>query len=138
MKKIFLSLFVLPFALLASHPVAGEAPDPKTDNKAEEQTTADPKKEPADYLEIYQEFSGRCMGLRRGDMRMVRNTHPSKVIEYRMVRLLGGHRQASLIQGTITPEDEGQKLGCELLDDRKQTWEIVRARFVESDSATTN
>lgn len=83
------------------------------------------------YLEIYKEFNGRCQGLRRGDIRMIRNTHPDKAIEFRMIRLLAGHRQASLIQDTINPDDEGQKLGCEKLDELEQTWEVVRARFVE-------
>lgn len=87
---------------------------------------------PRSYLEIYKEFDGKCQGLRRGDIRMLRNTHPDKAIEFRMIRLLGGHRQASLIQDVIQPGSEGQKLGCEMLDDREQTWKIVRARFVET------
>lgn len=121
MKKIFLSLFVFPLVLLSAYADASKEPEPSSAEN----------KDAASYLELYSEFNGRCQGLRRGDIRMLRNTHPSKTIEYRMVRLLGGHRQASLIQDTIKPGDEGQKLGCELLDDRKQTWQVVRATFVE-------
>ncbi len=85
-----------------------------------------------EYLEIYKEFDGKCQGLRRGDIRMLRNTHPDKKIQFRMVRLLGGHRQASLIQDIIAPgEDNAQRLGCETLDDREQVWNIVRAEYIE-------
>lgn len=93
------------------------------DSKAEDATK---------YLEIYKEFDGKCQGLRRGDIRMIRNTHPEKKIQFRMVRLLNGRRQASLIQDTIAPgEDNAQRLGCEILDDREQVWKIVRAEYIE-------
>lgn len=111
---------------------AGSLPAP-ADDQSDNNRAADAG-EPRDYLEIYKEFSGRCQGLRRGDIRMLRNTHPGKTIEYRMIRLLGGLRQASLIEDIIKPGDEGQKLGCEILDGREQTWEIVRARFVEPET----
>lgn len=121
MKKLLIQLLILPFAIVSANLAAGEPADrPAAENN-----------DPASFLEIYSEFNGRCQGLRRGDIRMLRNTHPSKTIQYRMVRLLGGHRQASLIQDTITPSDEGQKLGCEVLDDREQTWKVVRASFVD-------
>ena len=104
--------------------IAAETPDNK------QQTKKQPEG-PAGYLEMVKEFSGKCMGLRRGDMRMMMNNHPDKAIQYRLVRKLAGKRQASIIQDTIKPGSEGHKLGCELLDDREQTWEIVRAQYVE-------
>ncbi|MDZ7736828.1 MAG: hypothetical protein U5P41_12570 [Gammaproteobacteria bacterium] len=115
MKKLLISLLFLPlgFPALAAGGSAG----------------ADDS--PTGYLEIYKEFDGRCQGLRRGDIRMLRNTHPEKSIEYRLIRLLGDKRQASIIRDTIAPGDEGQKLGCEMLEDREQTWEIVRAQFTD-------
>lgn len=100
----------------------------KADNK--QQAEQQPQ-DPAGYLEMTKEFSGKCMGLRRGDMRLIVNNHPDKTIQYRLIRKLGGKRQASIIQDTIKPGSEGHKLGCELLDDREQTWEIVRAQYVE-------
>jgi len=111
-----------PGLLLLSLPLAAAPAYPS------EQSNADG---PADYLEMYKEFDGRCQGLRRGDIRMIRNTHPSRSIEFRMVRMLGDKRQASLIRDTIKPRDEGQRLGCEILDGREQTWKIIRARFVD-------
>lgn len=77
-------------------------------------------------------FDGGCIGLRRGDMRMIRNTHPSKTIEYRLIRLLGEHRQAGLIRDTIQPgEDNAQQLGCEILGRLEQSWKVVHAEYVE-------
>lgn len=96
------------------------------------QASDDPTEEnTSSHLEIYKEFDGRCQGLRRGDARMIRNNHPEKSIKYRMVRILNGKRQASIIQDTIAPgEDNGQKLGCEKLGDREQNWRVIRAEFV--------
>lgn len=122
MKITPVSLLFLSIAFAAPLANAGESNN---------ENNAASGKEAVAYLEIYKEFSGKCMGLRRGDMRLLRNTHPDKTIEFRMIRLLDGQRQASIIRDTIAPGSEGQKLGCELLDDREQTYEITRARFVE-------
>jgi len=118
MKKLFISLLFLPLSFTALADDSGDESAAFGDN-------------PRSYLEIDKEFSGRCQGLRRGHVRVLRNTHPDKTIEYRLIRLLSDKRQASIIQDTIAPDDEDQKLGCELLEDREQTWEIVRARFVD-------
>ncbi|MEX2516615.1 MAG: hypothetical protein WD572_06855 [Gammaproteobacteria bacterium] len=84
------------------------------------------------YLKIDKEFSGKCQGLRRGDMRVLINTHVDKIIEYRMIRLLADKRQAGLNRDRIGPgEDNTQKLGCETIDGMEQTWEITSAHFVE-------
>ncbi len=111
----------LAFGLLLSCtglPVAAQA----SDDQAEDVSS---------HLEIYKEFDGRCQGLRRGDARMIRNNHPDKSIKYRMVRVLNGKRQASIIQDTIAPgEENGQKLGCEKVSDREQNWRVIRAEFV--------
>ncbi len=111
----------LAFGLLLSCtwlPAAAQASDKQTEDVSS-------------HLEIYKEFDGRCQGLRRGDARMIRNNHPDKSIKFRMVRILSGQRQPSIIQDTIAPgEDNGQKLGCEKLDDREQNWRIIRAEFV--------
>lgn len=86
--------------------------------------------DPGAYIEFYKDFDGRCQGLRRGDIRLMRNVHPDKAIKYRLVRLLGGRRTVSLIQGTIEPREEGQRLGCEILEGREQIWQLVRAEFI--------
>ena len=131
MKKLITSLLLLPLVLTlpAVHASEPSASTGGEDIASSETSTA--KEEPIDFLEQYKEFSGKCMGLRRGDMRMIRNTHPEKSIQFRMIRLLGGQRQASIIRDTIEPGAEGQKLGCETLDDREQTYEIVQARFAD-------
>ncbi len=117
MKKLLMNICLLAFSTTTVVASAGE------------EAAAD--KDPASYLEMYKEFSGKCQGLRRGDVRMLRSTHPDKTIEYRLVRLLAGKRQASIIRGEIEPQSEGQKLGCETLGEREQIWEVTSARFVE-------
>lgn len=136
MRKIYTILLLLPLVLTlpvthASEASANAGGKNATSSETGTANNGQDKKEPLDFLEQYKEFSGKCMGLRRGDMRMIRNTHPDKAIQFRMVRLLGGQRQASIIRDTIEPGAEGQKLGCELLDDREQTYEIVQARFAD-------
>lgn len=85
-----------------------------------------------DYLEFYKVPNNRCLSLMRGNMRMMRNIHPEKTIEYRLVRELAGTRQASLIRDQIAPGEDGQALGCEKLDGLEQVWLIIRAHFVEN------
>lgn len=85
-----------------------------------------------DYLEFYEVPNNRCLSLMRGNMRMMRNMHPEKNIEYRMIRELAGVRQASLIRDRIAPGEEGQALGCAKLDGMEQIWIIVQARFVDN------
>jgi len=109
------------------------APVMASDEPENKQQEAQQPEGPAGYLEMTKEFSGKCMGLRRGDMRVLVNNHPDKTIQYRLIRKVAGQRQASIIQDTIKPGSEGHKLGCELLDDREQTWEIVRAQYVEEE-----
>lgn len=122
-----ITTILISLSLLATPAMPLMAADkPEDKQQAEQQPEA-----PAGYLEMIKEFSGKCMGLRRGDMRVLVNNHPDKTLQYRLVRKLSGKRQASIIQDTIKPGNEGHKLGCELLDDREQTWEIVRAQYVE-------
>ncbi len=107
------------------------APAMAADESETKQQEAQQPEGPSGHLEMIKEFSGKCMGLRRGDMRVLISNHPDKTIQYRLIRKLNGQRQASIIQDTIKPGGEGHKLGCELIDDREQTWEVVRAQYVE-------
>lgn len=81
------------------------------------------------HLEFFTQFDGRCQGLRRGDIRMLRNTHPSRAIRYRMVRFVSGVRQGGPIAGRIDPGGEGERLGCSIIDGREQVWTIIKADY---------
>ena len=97
---------------------------------ADDGSAAPGPREPSGYLDIYKVNSAVCQALRRGKMNMLRNLHPSKTIHYRMSRSLAGKRQAGLIRGTIPPTgEEGEPLGCELLEGLRQEWNITRAEF---------
>ncbi len=83
------------------------------------------------FLEIYKQFDGSCQGLRRGDMRMLRNLHPSRPIAYRLARYVAGRRQGGLVRDTIAPGAPGEPLGCEYIDGLEQDWKVVRETFAE-------
>lgn len=118
-KRILYSLLLCGAAMRCAAADAG----------AEEMASA-PLSEPGSYLEIYTVHSATCEALRRGKMRMLRNLHPTRSIDYRMIRNLSGKRQAGLIRETITPTHaEGEPLGCELLDGMQQEWAVIRAEF---------
>jgi hypothetical protein len=103
---------------------AAAAPD---DGQTQEATPDGP---PADFLEITQQLDGRCQMLSEGGkLTVVKNTHPSRTIRYRLVRLFYGKPQGGRIVGSIAPADEPQALGCNLVDQKPQTWEIERAEF---------
>jgi len=93
--------------------------------------TAEEAEEAAAFLEMYQVLDAKCQGLRRGDMRMIRNRHPSLAIRYRLKRHLANKPQAGLVTGLIPPGEEGERLGCELLSGREQRWKVLRAEFAE-------
>jgi len=96
-----------------------------------EEAAAEGAEEAAAFLEMYQVLDAKCQGLRRGDMRMIRNRHPSLAIRYRLKRHLANKPQAGLVTGLIPPGEEGERLGCELLSGREQSWKVLRAEFAE-------
>lgn len=83
----------------------------------------------ASYLTFDTVLDGKCHILSEGGKLIVlRNTHPSKAIRYRLVRLFATRPQG-LLDGLIAPTEAAQKLGCDKVGARAQTWQIKRARF---------
>ncbi len=86
-------------------------------------------KDTTSYLLVETVPDGRCHNLSEGGKLVVlRNTHPTKSIRYRLLRLFIGRPQG-LMDGSITTADGPQKLGCDKVGGRAQTWQIKRASF---------
>jgi hypothetical protein len=83
------------------------------------------------YLVFETTLDGRCHNLSEGGkLTSLRNTHPTKTIEYRLVRMFA-ERPQGLMDGSIAPTGGAQKLGCDKVGGRVQTWRIKRARFAQ-------
>ena len=85
----------------------------------------------ASYLTFQSEADGRCQILSTGgQLRLLINSHATRAIDYRLVRVFGdGHRQG-LVGGTAAPGGERVPLGCTQVDGRPQDWLLERARFI--------
>ena len=83
------------------------------------------------YLSVETVLDGRCHNLSEGGKLVVlRNTHPTKTIRYRLLRLFIDRPQG-LMDGSLTPVEGVQKLGCDKVGGRAQTWRVKRARFAQ-------
>jgi len=83
------------------------------------------------HLEFIEQHDGRCLNLSAGGkLRLLANSHPTRVIRYRLVRHFAGKPQAGRAAGIIGPRSEPVALGCSLVDGRDQRWELERAEFV--------
>jgi len=101
-------------------------------DEAAEAAVVDGGKMPADYLKFWSELDGKCQILSDGGkLRMMENTHPNKSIKFLLSRLFAGVRQPGYAKGILNPEDEPKQLGCTRVQNRDQTWLVVRAEFVE-------
>jgi len=75
---------------------------------------------------------GRCQILSAGGKLVVlRNTHREHAVRYRLVRLFTGVPQGRL-DGEIQPGEAPQKLGCNRVNGRLQSWKVERAKLLES------
>ncbi len=82
-----------------------------------------------DFLAIESHADGRCQNLSEGGKLVVlRNTHPERLIAYRLVRMFAKVPQGRVV-GVVEPDSEGQRLGCNRVDGRDQSWRIERAAF---------
>ena len=89
-----------------------------------------PGDEPAKYLVIENVLDGKCQILSAGGkLSILRNTHQSRDIRYRLTRYFANKPQGMSV-GIVAPGDEGQKLGCDKVDGRSQLWKIERAQFI--------
>lgn len=86
--------------------------------------------DPLPWLRLESVLDGRCHNLSEGGkLTVMHNEHPSRVIRYRLMRL-HVDRPQGLIDGSIKPGEPAQKLGCDKVGGRAQTWQIKRAQFV--------
>jgi hypothetical protein len=84
--------------------------------------------EPTAYLEFGEELDNRCMLLSQGGKLVwMRNRHPSMAVRFRLIRMYSGAPQAGRVVGVLPPGAEGTKLGCNLVTNREQHWEVERA-----------
>lgn len=85
----------------------------------------------ASYLTVETVLDGRCHNLSEGGkLAVLRNTHPTKTIRYRLLRLFIDRPQG-LLGGSLAPAAGVQKLGCDKVGGRAQTWQVKRARFAQ-------
>lgn len=90
------------------------------------------------FLELKKQPDNHCM-LRdpRGKLVVLINQHPSKAIGYRIVRLFAGHVQPGLTVGVIAANSDPVALGCSIIDNREQRWEVRSAHFAPAPQSTT-
>ena len=92
------------------------------------------------YLELQAQPDNHCM-LRdpTGKLVVLINKHPSKAIRYRVVRVFAGHIQPGMGVGIIAAGSDPVPLGCSVIDQREQHWEVRSAQFTATPkpSATT-
>ncbi len=85
----------------------------------------------ASFLAFETVPDGKCQILSEGGkLTLLRNTHPSSTIRYRLVRLFVARPQG-LMDGEIEPAESVQKLGCDRVGGRAQTWQVKRASFAQ-------
>ena len=90
-----------------------------------------PARDAAYYLEFAHVADGKCQILSAGGKLVVlRNRHPTRAIRYRLFRIFGGVIQ-SRVDGLLSPAGETQKLGCDTVDGRPQSWTVERAALME-------
>ncbi|MCI0399867.1 MAG: hypothetical protein L0Y67_01885 [Gammaproteobacteria bacterium] len=125
-KRRYLYLLMLAWAIAWSPKATASEPQATTAPEAPEAAQGNP----VDYLKFESRFDSKCQ-LWQADVRLVKNTHPSKKIHYRMVRYLADKIQPSLIAGTIDPGGEPERLGCTQIDGLPQRWEVVQAQYAD-------
>lgn len=87
---------------------------------------------PGSYLEFVSERDGHCQNLSAGgQLRLLYNRHPTRSVEYRLIRSFAGDHIQGRVVGVVPPGSGGDKLGCTEVDGRPQDWRIERARFTD-------
>lgn len=109
------TLLFAPLALLAAA-AASEAPAEAASN----------------YLKFSSRLDGKCQILSDGGkLRVMENTHPSRAIRFRLIRIFADKPQPGRAMGTIAPGDEPRALGCTLVNGWEQRWEVQVAEFAD-------
>ncbi|MEQ8659206.1 MAG: hypothetical protein RLW62_00165 [Gammaproteobacteria bacterium] len=84
----------------------------------------------ASFLTFESVNDGRCLNLSEGGkLRILRNTHASRDIAYRLTRMFAGNHPQGLSKGRAPAGGEPVKLGCTRVDGREQDWIVERAHF---------
>ena len=97
--------------------------------KATENTLINQQKKPEEYLFFQSIPDGKCQTLSDGgQLRLIFSRHPSKAINFRLIRFFADKKQG-LSQGIIYPDSDGYRLGCSIVDGRRQVWYLERAIF---------
>lgn len=98
-------------------------------------TAAEPL--PAAVLVFEEQPDGKCQILSEGGKLVVlRNVHVSQAIRYRLVRMFLDVPQGR-VDGEIGPGATPQKLGCNRVNGRRQSWRVERATFVAASDEGT-
>ena len=88
-------------------------------------------KDPLGYLEFLVQQDAKCHNLSQGgQLSLLKNSHPSYRIRFRLVRYFSNVKQPGFAQGVIEPKGS-IKLGCTLVDGHKQWWEVNSANWVD-------
>ena len=83
-----------------------------------------------DYLEFLEQQDMRCYNLSPGgQLRLLKSSHPSHRIRFRLVRYFAAIKQPGFAEGTLEPAGS-LALGCTRVDGREQRWEIYTAHFI--------
>lgn len=91
----------------------------------------EPARPAASFLAFETVPDGKCQILSEGGkLTLLRNTHPSSTIRYRLLRLFVARPQG-MMDGEIKSAEGVQKLGCDKVGGRAQTWQVERARFAQ-------
>lgn len=93
-------------------------------------STASPQQEAASFLRLETVLDGRCHILSEGGKLIVLHNDSPRTIHYRLARLYVGRPQG-LMDGSIQAGEGPQKLGCDTVGGRPQTWQIKRATFAQ-------
>ena len=93
-------------------------------------TASGPAGDPESFLSITKQADGRCQILSSGGkLAVIRNSHPSRDIRFRLVRLFVDVPQQGRASGIASAGENAQKLGCTLVDGREQRWVVESAEF---------
>lgn len=88
-----------------------------------------------DFLQFETKIDGRCHNLSEGGkLTVMKNLHPSKTIEFRLIRYFVEVRQRGRATGTAEPGGEGIKIGCSQVGGRPQRWVVERATFIQEEN----
>jgi len=93
-------------------------------------SASEPTENAASFLSFETRTDGRCHNLSEGGKLMVmRNNHPSRKIDFRLIRYFIDVPQRGRATGTAEPGGEPVLLGCTLVGGRPQRWDVERANF---------